>query len=279
MKPQQFKHAFKSNWSIELYNPITSIILYFCFFLVSYIYLRKFYLREDKKLLGWVYDSRVTEHISLNTSIEVYDLAGHSEYQSSHAAMLESLCLDAPAIFILIVDLTKSNDQVRKEIYKWAHFLEIQSSGISCRVIVLGSRRDQFWTNSDFLSKCKFVEQSAVDALGNQLFAGFVAVDARQLSSSNIHPFLQLLARNINDLIIPQVHEKMSFGCHFLYSFVKKNVKENAISFQHLQNLVSKEAFLCRLSDRLKLSSTLEAIAMGCFCFFVTASIFLPVVL
>ena len=87
-----------------------------------YMHCRRFQLRENKKLLGRVYDSKVTEHLSLNNSIEIYDLAGHSEYQSSHAAMLESLCLEAPAVFLLMVDFTKSDDQLRKELYKWADF-------------------------------------------------------------------------------------------------------------------------------------------------------------
>ena len=104
-----------------------------------YMHCRVFQLREKKKLLGRVYGSRVTEYISLNTSIEIYDLAGHSEYHSSHAAMLESLCLEAPAIFVLMVDLTNSDDQLKKELYKWADFLEIQSKRISCRVIIVGS--------------------------------------------------------------------------------------------------------------------------------------------
>ena len=80
------------------------------------MYHREFRLRENKTLLGRVYGSRVTQHLSLNADIEIYDLAGHSEYHSSHAAMLESLCLEAPAVFVLIVDLTKSNDQLMKKL-------------------------------------------------------------------------------------------------------------------------------------------------------------------
>ena len=221
-----------------------------------------FDLRKNKKLLGWVYDSKVTNCLHLNTNIEIYDLAGQSEYQSSHAAMLESLCLEAPAIFVLTVDLTKSDDQLRKELYKWAHFLEIQSNGISCRVIILGSRKDRFKRKPEALDyKCKFLEQCAKEALGNQDIAGFLAFDARQLSSSNIQPFLDLLAKNINNLLMRQVHQRMSFGCQLLHYFIKENVKKYAISFRHLQDLVSKEASLCPLFDPLELASTLETIA------------------
>ena len=88
-----------------------------------------------------------------------------------------------------------------------------------------------------------------------------MAPDARQLSSSIIQPFLQLLVKNVNSQIISQVHKKMSFACHLLYCFVKEQVKKNAISFQHLQCLVSKEDVLSRLFDPIKLASMLETIA------------------
>ena len=241
------------------------------------MYCRKFQLRENKTRLGRVYGSRVTKHLDLNTNIEIYDLAGHSEYHSSHAAVLESLCLESPAVFVLMVDLTKSDDQLTKELYKWVNFLEIQSSGISWQVIILGSHKDKFSWRPDFLDrKCKILEQHAKDSLGGQHFAGFVALDARQLSSSNTHPFLQLLAKSVNDLIVPQVHKKMSFGCHFLYLFLKEKVKERAISFQHLQNLISGEPVLCRLSDSIELASILEAIANKGLLLFLRNSRHLP---
>ena len=219
-------------------------------------------MRKNKKLLGRVYGSKVTQHLCLTTNIEIYDLAGHSEYHSSHAAMLESLCLESPAVFVLIVDLTKSEEQLRKELYNWANFLEMQSSGILSHVIILGSRKDKFSGKSEFLeSKCKFVEHCAKDALENQHFAGFMALDCRQLSSDNIKSFLQLLAKSINDLISPGLYKRMSFGCHLLYAFLKDQVNEKAITFESLQNVVSKHDVLCRLSAPIELASMLEAIA------------------
>ena len=219
-------------------------------------------MRENKELLGWVYGSNVTQQLILKTNIEIYDLAGHSEYHSSHSAMLESLCLESPATFILIVDLTKSENQISQQLYKWSNFLQIQSNDVSSPVIVLGSRKDKFSGKPDLLQcKCNFVEHCAKDALENLHFVGIVALDTRQLSSDNIQPFLRLLAKSVNDLITPGVHDKISFACHLLYAFLKKEVKEKAISFEWLQNLVSNGAVLHCLSDPLELASMLESIA------------------
>ena len=208
-----------------------------------------------------MYGSRVTQHLSFDTNIEIYDLAGHSEYHSSHSAVLESLCLESPAVFVLLVDLTKSEEQLTKELYKWANFIEAQSSSISSHVIVLGSRRDQFSSKPDLLrSKCEFVEHCTKEALGNQHLAGFLPLDSRQLSSDNIQPFLQLLAKSVNDLIVPGVHEKISFGCYLLHAFLQKKVKERAIRLKEVQYLLAIELAFTHLKP-VELASMLEIIA------------------
>ena len=79
------------------------------------------------------------------------------------------------------------------------------------------------------------------------LICCFGALDSRQISSGNIHPFLQLLAKSIKDLIVSGVHEKMSFRCHILYGFLKEKFKGNAIRFENLQNWLLNDAILCQL--------------------------------
>ena len=49
------------------------------------------------------------------TGIEIYDLAGHPEYYSSHSAVIESLCLESPAVFVQMLDLTKPKSNCPKK--------------------------------------------------------------------------------------------------------------------------------------------------------------------
>ena len=58
---------------------------------------REFYLMREHSF---------TSGPSANTGIEIYDLAGHEEYHSSHSAIMASLCLESPAVFVVMVDLT-----------------------------------------------------------------------------------------------------------------------------------------------------------------------------
>ena len=210
-----------------------------------------------------VKDSDV-KYLSAGTQIEIYDLAGHPEYYSSHSAVMESLCLEStPAVFVLMVDMTKPEKQISKEIYKWSNFIGIESSDISSRVIVVGSRKDVLSSEPQLLaSKCKFVEDTAKDALEKQSFGGFVVLDSRQLSSENVKPFLTILTQSINKLVTcnPEL-EKMSFSCHLLLAFLKQVVKAKAISFGSLQELISRHDTLSPFSESAMLTSSLRTLA------------------
>ena len=166
-------------------------------------------------------------------------MAGHPEYYTSHSAVIQSLCLESPAVFVLMVDLTQPEEQLFKEIYKWSNFIEVESTNILTRIITVGSHKDVLSSEPQWLaSKCKFVEDTAKDALGTQHFAGFVALDSRQLSSENMEPFLTILTKSIDNLAVPEM-DKMNFSCHLLDAFLKQVVEVKAISFGDLQELVS----------------------------------------
>ena len=172
-----------------------------------------------------------------------------------------SLCLESPAVFALMVDLTKEEKQLSKEIYKWSNMIEIESSSTTASVVVVGSRRDELSSKPQLLaSKCESVERIAKDALGKQRFAGFVALDSRQLSSENIKPFLTLLTKSIKDLAVPGV-KKMSFSCHLLRAFLRQVVKAKAISFGSLQERVSHHDALSPFSEPIMLVSSLRILA------------------
>ena len=225
---------------------------------------RRFWARNDS--------GEPTLFSSAGTGIEIYDLAGHPEFYTSHSAVMASLCLELPAVFVLMVDLTKPEKQLSKEIYKWANFIEVGTSSTSSRVIVVGSRKDVLSSEPHLLaSKCKFVEDTAKDALEKQRFAGFVALDSRQLSSENVTPFLRILTKSINNLAIPGADE-MSFSCHLLCTVLKDVVEAKAISFGSLQELVSHHGILSPISDPGTLASSLGALANKGFILFLQNS-------
>ena len=53
----------------------------------------------------------------------LYDFAGQREYYSSHAAVMENLILPSPPLFLLLIDISKSKEVTREELFYWWHFI------------------------------------------------------------------------------------------------------------------------------------------------------------
>ena len=139
--------------------------------------------------------------------------------------------------------------------------IEIESTSISASVIVVRSRRDELSSKPQLLaSKCKSVQRIAKDALGKQRFAGFVALDRRQLSSVNIEPFLTILTKSIKNFAVSRV-KKMTFSCHLLRAFIEQVVEAKVISFDRLQELISHHDALSSFSEPTMLASSLGTLA------------------
>ena len=70
----------------------------------------------------------------------VYDFAGQQEYYSSHAAVLEQVMLKSAAIFICMVDLSKSNESICESLQYWLGFINNACSTVKRRsyVIIVG---------------------------------------------------------------------------------------------------------------------------------------------
>ena len=85
-------------------------------------------------------------------SVLIFDLAGHPEYYSSHAAVLETLLLRSPAVFAILSNLTDDEETIKQDLLFWFNFVENASMKLtsSCQVLVLGSHVDKVPSEKDF---------------------------------------------------------------------------------------------------------------------------------
>ena len=76
--------------------------------------------------------------------VTLYDFAGHREFYGSHAALLQNSIDLSPPIFLLVVDLRESYEDVKQNILYWLSFLENQCISVSEKphVIIVGSHAD-----------------------------------------------------------------------------------------------------------------------------------------
>ena len=116
-------------------------------------------------------------------NVVLYDLAGHREYYSSHAAVLENLMLSSPAVFLILFKLINAIETMRKELYYWFNFIENVSKGMKSskrsQIVLIGSRLDELTTSLDPISE--LVDEVVEKAAYSQEFRGFIPMECHLL--------------------------------------------------------------------------------------------------
>ena len=166
-------------------------------------------------------------------NVVLYDLAGHREYYSSHAAVMENLMLSSPAVFLVLSKLINDKETMRKDLYYWFNFIEniskrIKSSKRS-QIIVIGSRLDELTTSLDPISK--LVDEVVEKAAYSQEFCGFIPMECHRPGGKGVKEFIVTLSKSCKAVL--DRSDKISFYCHVQYSFLQL-LERVAISLEEL---------------------------------------------
>ena len=166
-------------------------------------------------------------------NVVLYDLAGHREYYSSHAAVLENLMLSSPAVFLLLSKLINDRETMRKELYYWFNFIENISKGMKSskrsQIIVIGSRLDELTTSLDPISD--LVHDVTKKATYSQEFCGFIPMECHRPGGKGVKEFIVTLSKSCKAVL--DRSNKISFYCHVQYSFLQL-LQRVAISLEEL---------------------------------------------
>ena len=166
-------------------------------------------------------------------NVVLYDLAGHREYYSSHAAVLENLMLRSPAVFLVLFKLINDRKTIRTELYYWFNFIKNISKGMKSskrsQIIVVGSRLDELTTSLDPISE--LVHDVAKKATYSQEFRGFVPMECHRPGGKGVKEFIVTLSKSCKAVL--DRSDKISFYCHVQYSFLQL-LERVAISLEEL---------------------------------------------
>ena len=182
----------------------------------------------------------VPHHLESNEigNIVLYDFAGHPEYYSSHEAVLENLMLRSPAVFIILIKLTDKLEDIDKQLYYWAGFLE----NVGCRmskksqVIVVGSHADKRRAENG-INLIKRIDIQRI--IEHHEYKGFVAVDCRNKNGVGFNEFVMCLSESTKTIV--NTSDSISFYCHVLYAFLKTKLDQVAITLDNLLQLIQDE--------------------------------------
>ena len=176
----------------------------------------------------------------------IFDLAGHVEYYSSHAAILETLLLRSPAVFVIVTNLTYKKERIKRDLYFWFNFIENVSTNLSnpSQVIIVGSHIDLLPHENDYDS---FINEIASSAIRDQNYTGFLAMDCHRPGGKGVKEFMTKLKKSCKAVIDRE--DKISYHCHCLHAFLQQ-LQLVAISLDDLCSKIKNMNEPCLLSDR-----------------------------
>ena len=173
-------------------------------------------------------------------NIVLYDLAGHKEYYSSHAAILENLMLNTPAVFAILSKMTDDLRTIKYDLYYWFNFIKNAclhlSSSRPSQVLVIGSRLDEMSYGCEEISKV--VAEVAKKADHSQEYVGFLPMECHRPGGKGVKEFVAMLSYSCKAIL--DRSDKISFYCHVKFSFLQLlRRKENIVAIS-LKNLCIK---------------------------------------
>ena len=150
----------------------------------------------------------------------IYDLAGQVEYYTSHAAVIQSTVISTPPVFIVVVNLSESEQKISETLRYWWYFINNHASRSSAppEVILVGSHADIVKSTGGSIQENVF----QISALLTQLpvsfhFAGRVFLDCRDPASKELKHFCSLV--NQSCTVLRQTAD-IDLRCHVLYAFL-----------------------------------------------------------
>ena len=179
-------------------------------------------------------------------NVVILDFAGHAEYYSSHAAVLETLLSRSPAVFVIVTNLTYEKEIIKRDLYFWFTFIENVSTNLinPSQVIIVGSHIDLLPHENDYDS---FVNEIASSAIRDQNYTGFLAMDCHRPGGKGVEEFMTKLKKSREAVIDKE--DKISYHCHCLHAFLQQ-LQLVAISLDDLCSRIKNMNEPCLLSDR-----------------------------
>ena len=196
---------------------------------------------EDKTagIIPYDFDSKMYGQVTL------YDFAGHREFYSSHAVLLEKSVDVSTPVFLLVVDLRENYDDFKKSVLYWLSFLDNQCDVASKKpyIIIIGSHVDVLKSEKrkydDKVQLIQHIQASSV--ITSMDIVGFVAMDCQYPQSAGMIKLRQFLKDCCNHLRSNFV-ETIRFNAHCFLVYLSDKFKETkAVTFEQIVTVIRHE--------------------------------------
>ena len=169
------------------------------------------------------------QHRTLGNII-LHDFAGHSEYYSSHSAVIENLLQGSGGVFLIVVNILEKEPV--KQLHQWLTVVrnEAEKALNECHVIVIVSHVDEIFTNPFEKKRRKEeIQEIIVRERCDSVF-----LDCRKLGGSGVDSFFNKLS-SACESIRSTSGRNLSLYCHMMYGLLEER-KENILTLSDVMS-------------------------------------------
>ena len=166
------------------------------------------------------------QHRTLSNII-LHDFAGHSEYYSSHSAVIENLLQGSGGVFLIVVNILEK--EAVKQLHQWLTVVrnEAQKALNECHVIVIFSHVDEINNPVEKRRRKEEIQEIIVRERCDSVF-----LDCRKLGGSGVDSFFKKLS-SACESIRSTSGRNLSLYCHMMYGLLVER-KENVLTLSDI---------------------------------------------
>ena len=168
------------------------------------------------------------QHRTLGNII-LHDFAGHSEYYSSHSAVIENLLQGSGGVFLIVVNILEK--EAVKQLHQWLTVVrnEAQKALNECHVIVIVSHVDEISNPVERRRRKEEIQEIIVSESCDSVF-----LDCRKLGGSGVDSFFNKLS-SACESIRSTSGRNLSLYCHMMYGLLEER-KENILTLSDVMS-------------------------------------------
>ena len=169
------------------------------------------------------------QHRTLGNII-LHDFAGHSEYYSSHSAVIENLLQGSGGVFLIVVNILEK--EAVKQLYQWLTVVrnEAQKSLNQCHVIVIVSHVDEISNPVERRRRKEEIQEIIVRERCDSVF-----LDCRKLGGGGVDSFFNKLSSACESIRSTSGRNKFSLYHHEMYRLLVER-KENILTLSDVMS-------------------------------------------
>ena len=169
-------------------------------------------------------------------NVILYDFAGQQEYYASHAALLQNSISSSAPLFIIVVNLCDSEENIKQKLVYWISFLANQCTSVTTKphVIIVGSHSDVVRSRREdprARGNMEFLQAAHVSSRFH--ISKFIPMDCRQFNSRDMAKLADAI-KGICDAVRKQ-SESEDYQLYQLFTFLLDRFKgDSAVAFEEV---------------------------------------------